>query len=309
MERIRTACELAWTSYWDTLAVGKKVYGDFVVQSVLKGTGGFGASQQCFYAVNSSTGTGVIACSGSDDVYDWLSNAMAYKLQWPEIDGSGRARFHAGTLNLFNSSIKPWLDKLRLAPKLILTGHSLGGMSTQCVALYLHYVLERKGLEIYTFGSPFIGNEAAVKRMLYTAIPAWCVSVEGDPVPTLTMPYMITGYAPWGVPSAAATQRSIVLLGDNVAERIGYRYDTPAYALPLPRSFSTIHMAYRGALRNIVSAAVAQRCTYSALSFHADKAAACASSKALCVKGGVAAPSACGSGGGYCNLSGHCYMK
>ena len=307
MERIKTAYDLAWASYrWNTLTVGKQLPGGYVVKSVLKGKGVLGESQQCFYAVSGQTG--VIACSGSDDMYDWISNFIAFRTSWPEVDGSRRATFHLGTLNTFDTSIKPWLDKLQLAPKLMLTGHSLGGMTTQFVALYLHHVRKHRGLEIFTFGAPFIGNDAAARLMAATAIPARCVSVQGDPVSTLTMPYMISGYAPWGVPSATATQRSIVIFGDDVSKRIGYRYELPAYALPLPRSFSTLHMAYPTVLANIISALKAQRCTYSPLSFHADKDQQCVGSKALCVKRGVAAPAACGSAG-YCNLSSQCYMK
>ena len=308
MERIKTMCDLAWSTYSSSLRVGQQLSAGYVIRSILKGTGGLGASQLCFYAVNSSGAAGVIACSGSNDRYDWISNFMFTKREWPEVDGSGNARFHAGTLNIFQNSVQPWVDKLQLAPTVALVGHSLGGMTAQCLALYLHYVRERKGLEIFTFGTPFIGNAAAAKFMVSTRIPAVLLSVEGDGVPTLTMPYMITGYAPWGKPSASAVQRAIVLFGDDVSARIGYRYDTPAYALPTPRSFTREHTAYLTVLRNIVSAAGAQRCTYSALAYHADKAAQCAGSKALCVKSNVSGAVPCGSAG-FCNLSNHCYTR
>jgi hypothetical protein len=234
-------------------------------------------------------------------------NSIAVRGSWPELGRGTAATFHAGTLIMFDTSVRPWLDSLSLAPKLYITGHSMGGMTAQAVALYMHYVKRRGGLELFSFGALFIGNAAAARLMADTRIPAVTVTAQGDSVPTLTMPYVISGYAPWGTPSATATQRSIVIVGTDAAVRIEYRYAMPSYALPTRSSFR-LHLLYPTLLANIVAASKAARCTHSLLAYHSDKAGQCAAKAALCVKSGAAAPVPCGSAG-YCNLSNNCYYK
>ena len=309
MERVLEMWDHAYLAYRGSRVTGEQLpSGGYVIQSVLTPKWSVGASQQCYYAVSGQTG--IIACSGSNDAFDWVSNFMGVKREWPELGRGTAATFHAGTLGMFRDSIKPWLDTLKLTPRLILVGHSAGGMAAQAIALHLTYARGRSGLELFVFGAPFIGNDVAARLMADTRIPAQRVTMEGDSVATITMPYMISGYAPWGVPSASATPRSIVIFGDDASSRIGYRFETPSYALPTPTSFA-LHLAYGLTLRNIVSAAKAQSCTYSALSYHADKAAQCVGSK-LCVRSGLltntATPVPCGTAG-YCNQSNNCYYK
>jgi hypothetical protein len=286
-------------------AVGEQLPDGYVIKSVLKPTSSVGASQQCYYAVKGDTG--ILACSGSNDKYDWVSNFLIVRASWPELGRGTDASFHYGTLDMFKTSVKPWLDTLKLASKLIITGHSAGGMTAQAVALYLHYAKRRSsGLELYVFGAPFIGDPAAAKLMEDTRIPAVTVAVDGDSVPTANRPFTISGYAPWGAASASATQRSIVIFGATASSRIGYRYAQPSYALPTPTSFA-LHLAYGTVLANIIAASKAQRCTYNLWSSKFDKFGQCVGT-ALCMNSVVASavPERCGSVG-YCNPSNSCY--
>src|SRR5271165_664059 len=111
-----------------------------------------------------------------DGLKDWLVTNAANFLILPEgrlgtdfaAAGVG-ARFHQGFINAIADIWQPVYDKVkselsRSERPLWLTGHSLGG----ALALLAGWMFYRNFVpvhQIYTFGGPMVGNEAAVKAI------------------------------------------------------------------------------------------------------------------------------------------------
>lgn len=105
---------------------------------------------------------------GSDKGIDWMTNFRMRQKVYPYGDESSTdVRFHLGFMEAYLSVRDRLLNAVRQAPEcnLIFTGHSLGGALATIAALDTQYNITQKtkqAIEVYTFGSPRVGNDALV---------------------------------------------------------------------------------------------------------------------------------------------------
>ncbi len=76
-------------------------------------------------------------------------------------------RVHKGAFNLsqrFRSYVEKFLKKNK-TKKVVLTGHSMGGLVAVLLGAHLEHSLKRKALVVYTIGMPRVGNREFRKNM------------------------------------------------------------------------------------------------------------------------------------------------
>ena len=118
-------------------------------------------STQCFVAWDKETNTVIICFRGTEP--DQLSDVLADLRAWPKR-AQERGRVHSGfanAINLVYSEIVEYLDAQQFDDdcRITCTGHSLGAALATIMASRLD------ANELYTFGSPRIGNRDFVKEM------------------------------------------------------------------------------------------------------------------------------------------------
>lgn len=110
----------------------------------------------------------VVAFRGSGAFTNWVETMKATKepSPWPDSNHAG-ARVHSGFLDAYAdiaSSIRAVVMMLiRRYPEgtVLVTGHSLGGaVATLCAADLKYHLGQASKVELVTFGSPRVGNEA-----------------------------------------------------------------------------------------------------------------------------------------------------
>ena len=116
---------------------------------------------QCFVAWDKETNTVIICFRGTEPTE--LSDLLADLRAWPKR-AQEKGRVHSGfanALNLVYSEIVEYLDAQQFDDdcRITCTGHSLGAALATIMASRLD------ANELYTFGSPRIGNRAFVKEM------------------------------------------------------------------------------------------------------------------------------------------------
>ena len=118
-------------------------------------------STQCFVAWDKQTNTVIICFRGTEP--DQLSDILADLRAWPKR-AQERGRVHSGfanALNLVYSEIVEYLDAQQFDDdcRIMCTGHSLGAALATIMASRLD------ANELYTFGSPRVGDRHFVKEM------------------------------------------------------------------------------------------------------------------------------------------------
>ncbi|KAJ9455409.1 Phospholipase A(1) DAD1 [Diplonema papillatum] len=152
------------------------------------------AGMQCLMGTTAS-GFFVIAFRGSSNMRNWRDNSKVPRQPWDELapdpSADGRPLAHSGFLKIW-SRVKPFVEdsvaRYAGARPLLVAGHSLGGaMATLC-----GYSLRRavaNSVEVWTFGSPHVGN-AAFARAFDKGMPnCFRVVNENDAITRCTLTY------------------------------------------------------------------------------------------------------------------------
>jgi predicted lipase len=108
-----------------------------------------------------------IVFRGSDKSIDWINNFQFRQQIYPYGDGNSAVQFHRGIMMAYFAVRKSLLEAMDrfVGQQVIVTGHSLGGALATIAALDIQYNLGQKRdlrFEVYTFGSPRVGNAAMV---------------------------------------------------------------------------------------------------------------------------------------------------
>jgi len=131
---------------------------------------------------------------GSEKFQDWLSNFKFYKEDF--IQGNVHKGFN-DEFQAFKKIIEkenliqlkkhiPHINKITKNTKILLTGHSKGGAIATLVGCYLIELgIKKDNLEVYTFGSPPIGNKEFVEKYK-NKLNIFRVINKLDPVPLIS---------------------------------------------------------------------------------------------------------------------------
>lgn len=108
-----------------------------------------------------------IVFRGSDKSVDWINNFEFRQQIYPYGDGNTEVQFHRGFMMAYFAVRKQLLEAMDkfVGQRVIVTGHSLGGALATIAALDIQYNLGQQrdlSFEVYTFGSPRVGNQAMV---------------------------------------------------------------------------------------------------------------------------------------------------
>lgn len=118
----------------------------------------------------------VVAFRGTepDDLADLAADANLLKTPWLDVSGMTLGEVHKGFADALlddpsNGNILmqlcSQLNKLEDAPRILLTGHSLGAALATLTAGYLNQSSLAEKIHLYTFGSPLVGDSAFAKQM------------------------------------------------------------------------------------------------------------------------------------------------
>jgi pimeloyl-ACP methyl ester carboxylesterase len=173
----------------------------------------------------------VIAFRGSRELKDYLQDArFIAKTPWcngGEIDQA--VRVHRGFSECYFSVSDELRDRAAAAPRVIVTGHSLGGaLATLCALDLAQHGANVKA--VHVFGCPRVGNSAF--RDLYNAAlhdVTIRFEAQGDPVPWLP-PYLLPGYRHVGRCAYLKNDSSLVL-------------DPPMWLRPVQYARTKLHQA------------------------------------------------------------------
>lgn len=122
-----------------------------------RGTDGFVAE-----AKNGSGITYVVFRGTESRLEDLLSDLNAFQTGWKDLHDKSSGRVHQGFLKAYET-IRPELARLLAGRqgRIVFTGHSLGAaIATLAAADHLD-----KAAELYTYGSPRVGDEAFVSQL------------------------------------------------------------------------------------------------------------------------------------------------
>lgn len=135
----------------------------------------------------------VLSVRGSNNIRNFITDVI---FAWRDCDFTAQCKLHTGFAQAWDEIKDASTKAIKAARaknpnyKLVITGHSLGGAVATIGAAYLR----RDGLavDVYTFGSPRVGNDKFANWFSAQAGGQWRVTHENDPVPRL--PPMFTGY-------------------------------------------------------------------------------------------------------------------
>lgn len=130
---------------------------------------------------------------GSSNIRNWIANVDFLQTKCPLVND---CYVHTGFQNAWieiGASVKAAIASAAKANpgyKIVSTGHSLGGAVATLAAAYLR--ADGNAVDLYTYGSPRVGNEAFANFVSAQAGAEWRVTHGDDPVPRL--PPIIFGY-------------------------------------------------------------------------------------------------------------------
>ncbi|KAI1391465.1 alpha/beta-hydrolase [Hypoxylon trugodes] len=128
----------------------------------------------------------VVSVKGSESIRNWIADLTFIQTGCDLVDG---CEVHAGFLTAYNEIADSLLAGLASAQsanpsyKIIFTGHSLGGAVSTVAAGYARN--KNYAVDLYTYGSPRVGNEAFVNFITQQAGAEYRVTHLDDPVPRL----------------------------------------------------------------------------------------------------------------------------
>lgn len=126
----------------------------------------FGGKRERFGFIIESPQDIIIAFRGTTSRNDWISDIMAAQVRFKYVK---KACFtHRGFTGIYTSARKELLSALaKLQPdkRLLLTGHSLGAALATLCAADLAANTPQRPMELYTYGSPRVGDPAFVKAV------------------------------------------------------------------------------------------------------------------------------------------------
>lgn len=119
----------------------------------------------CFVGFNAKQNEVVLSFRGTNggNFKNWLTNLVYYRVQYDSVPDT---QVHSGFYSAYSSIsyyvIKALTDQLAKHPgaRLLVTGHSMGGALALFAALDIVKKLKPSNMELYTFGSPRVGNQA-----------------------------------------------------------------------------------------------------------------------------------------------------
>ncbi|WP_044478809.1 lipase family protein [Paenibacillus antibioticophila] len=106
----------------------------------------------------------IIAFRGTSSAQDWISDFIASQKRYPYLKGP--LYTHKGFTDIYASSRNKLIASIRKLPtskKLYITGHSLGGALATLCALDLAANTSFTSIQLFTFGSPRVGDPAFSK--------------------------------------------------------------------------------------------------------------------------------------------------
>jgi hypothetical protein len=157
-----------------------------------------------YILIDPNTRTMYINYRGAETTEEWMYaftfNQTMYKQQQLTLPGlsdacPGTIMVHSGLQELFRV-IQPELDRIvtqyyASIDRIVLSGHSLGGVNASFTSLYLSSTFPDKPVYVYTFGKPRIGNiEYSECIRLRLGERFWRIQNEDDLIPSLPLPSM-----------------------------------------------------------------------------------------------------------------------
>ncbi|KAM7205874.1 Alpha/Beta hydrolase fold [Rhypophila sp. PSN 637] len=139
-----------------------------------------------YIAVDSTRSLIILSFKGSESIQNWITNVLFFQISCSFAPG---CKVHLGFAAAWEESSAAVIAGIQAAKaanpsyKLVITGHSLGGAVGTLAAAYLRQL--GYPADLYTYGSPRVGNEAFVKFVSEQAGAEYRVTHTDDPVPKL----------------------------------------------------------------------------------------------------------------------------
>ncbi|KAM7187491.1 mono and diacylglycerol lipase [Naviculisporaceae sp. PSN 640] len=128
----------------------------------------------------------VLSFRGSTSINNWISNVLFFQISCPLTPGCKVHLGFAASWEEVSDTVIAGIAAAKKANptyKIVITGHSLGGAVGTLAAAYLRS--QGYAADLYTYGSPRVGNEAFVKYVTEQAGSEYRVTHTDDPVPKL----------------------------------------------------------------------------------------------------------------------------
>ena len=135
-------------------------------------------------AYDASLKSHFISIRGSSDINNWISNIQT-RIIYPYFDkniGVHNGLYHEYLL--YRKRLLTYIQGLDVNVSLIITGHSSGGATASLLAYDL-VSLSYTNIQLYTFGSPRIGNKEFVNSFMSFDIQSNRITYKKDIVPHL----------------------------------------------------------------------------------------------------------------------------
>lgn len=120
-----------------------------------------------------------LAFTGSENLFNWLSNLYFLKVRRGWFEGKA----HKGFVDSFEKIRAHAVERLDPALPVVVTGHSLGGAMASLMVYYLKH-LGYSVVACVTVGKPRVGNQAYKDGYIALGVESLRIVLERDPVVT-----------------------------------------------------------------------------------------------------------------------------